>query len=316
MKHRSLFPGTVLVVLAIATQGIGGPPVIGQEALGQEPDAGPKSAKAPEQSFSEFARDKPPTTIGNLGLQLIFSSTDSPIARIQSKMELVRKLAPEWSKGGGDAAQLQSLLHKVSQFGDKHKYVDADKTADQILSLLGARAPRAGKGSQDRHRRDRDRLIAAAKKFNLTGIEDYIGWSVVEPERGSSNWLVYREDAAAIKKAGYQFVPYLWIQSLPVWVKNDSRSVFTSNVANGLETEALSIFAPETLAAYDHFYGEAKRELGDFVDILRIGCPYDYGETSYPAGAANAQFPMKNREGGFWVNEAPARGAFQGDHEE
>ena len=119
------------------------------------------------------------------------------------------------------------------------------------------------------------------------------------------------EDAAAIRKAGLSFVPYVWIQTLPAWVKNDSKYVFASNVSTGLETEALSILAPQTLAAYDRLYGETQREIGDSIDILRIGSPYDFGETSYPAGAANFAFPMKNMESGFWVNEAPARAHFK-----
>jgi hypothetical protein len=281
------------------------------KALGQEPDAKIKPAKPPEQSFSQFPADKPRTTVGNLGLQLIFHSIDSPIARLMSKVQSVQKLGPEWTKRGGDAARLQSLMMKVSQYGDKQNFVEAEKTVDEILSLLGASNISTASASLDSHRQERDALIATAQKFHITGIEDYIGWSVVEPERGKSNWGTYREDAAAIKKAGCKFVAYLWIQTLPKWVRDDSRSVFTGNVATGLETGGLSVFAPETLAAYDHFYGEARRELGDLVDILRIGSPYDYGETSYPAGAANAQFPMKNLQPGFWVNEAPARAHFK-----
>ena len=83
----------------------------------------------------------------------------------------------------------------------------------------------------------------------------------------------------------------MWIQALPKWVKSDSKYVFTGNVVTGLETQALSIFAPETLAAYDHFFGEARRELGDSVDIVRVGSPYDFGETAYPAGAATFSLP-------------------------
>ncbi|MEJ0001499.1 MAG: family 14 glycosylhydrolase [Verrucomicrobiota bacterium] len=274
-------------------------------------DAKPVLRQTSNQSFSEFSPDKPLTTVGNLGLQLIFNSLDSPVARIESKMALIKKLAPGWIKKGGDVAKLQLLMMKVSQDGDRHNFVEAEKIVDQILSLLGATNVSTAKASEDAHREERDVLLADAKKFNLTGIEDYVGWSVVEPEQGKSKWDLYREDAAAIKGAGYRFVPYLWAQVLPKWVKSDSKYVLTSNVVTGLETEDLSIFAPETLEAYDHFYGEAQREMGDYVDMVRVGSPYDYGETSYPAAAANAQFPMKNLEPGFWVNEAPARAHFK-----
>ena len=286
--------------------------VMGFKALGQEPDASkPEPAKQPEQSFAEFSRDKPRITLGNLGLQPILNSTGSPMARIMSKMHLIQKIGPDWIKNGGDAARLQSLSQKVSHFGDKKNFVEAEKAADEILALLGARSTPTANAVEDSHRNERLAFIAAAKKLNLTGIEDYVGWTAVEAEKGKPNWGTYRDDAVAIRKAGFKFVPFLWIQTLPKWVKSESRYVYTSNITTGLETEALSIFAPETLAAYDHFFGDARRELGDLVDILRIGSPYDYGETAYPAAAANAQFPMKNMEPGFWVNEAPARAHFK-----
>jgi len=250
-------------------------------------------------------------TMGDFGLQLIFNSIDSPIGRIKSKLQLVKKLGPEWKKKGGDGAKLQSLMSKVSKYGERHNFVDAEKTLDEILSLLGASYTPADNASKDIHRKERDGFIANAKKLNITGIEEYMGWSVVESEQGKPDWAMYREDATAIKKAGFKLVAYLWAQALPKWVKNDSQYVFTGNVVTGLETEDLSIFAPQTLGFYDHFYGEASRELGGLVDIVRIGSPYDYGECGYPAGAGSSQFPKKNLESGFWVNEAPARAHFR-----
>ena len=279
--------------------------------LGEEPDPGPASARQPEQSFAEFPRDRPRTTIGNLGLQLIFHSVGSPVARIQSKMQLVQKLGPDWMRRGGDPTRLQALMRKVSQHGDRQDFAGAEKTVDEILALIGASDTAAADASEDLHRKERDAFIAEAGTLNVTGIEDYIGWAVVEPERGKSNWRTYREDAVAIKKSGRQFVPFLWIQSLPGWVGKDSGYVFAGNVATGLETGALSIFATETLAAYDHFYGAARRELGDLADIVRIGSPYDFGETCYPTAVASPHFPLKNAEPGFWVNEAPARAHFR-----
>ncbi len=266
----------------------------------------------PSRVFLETGRA---TTFGNLGLQLIFHSVDSPVARIQSKLNAVQKLGPEWAKNGGDAAKLQSLMLKFSRQGDRSDFVGAEKTIDEILSLLGAKDISLADASLEMHRKERESFIADARRLNLTGIEDYVGWAVVEPKRGASNWGTYREDAVAIRKAGVKFVPFLWIQSLPRWVKDDSRTVYTSNVGTGRETGALSIFAPATHEAYERFFGQAKHELGDQVDILRIGSPYDFGEMCYPAAAASAHFPMENLEAGFWVNEAPARAHFKASME-
>jgi len=263
------------------------------------------------RSFAEFAPDKPFMTMGDLGMQLIFHSIDSPIGRIKSKMQLVKTLGPKWAKNGGDVAKLQSLMEKVSQSGKKHKFVEAEKTADEMLALLGASYAPAAHDSVAIHRQERDAFIAHAKQFNITGIEEYMGLSVVEPDRGKSNWGQYREDAVAIKKAGVKLVAYVWAQALPGWMENNSKCVFTGNIAAGLETDDLSVYAPETLEFYDHLFGEASRALGELVDVVRIGSPYDYGECAYPAGSGSWQFPKKNVGSGFWVNEAPARAHFK-----
>jgi hypothetical protein len=269
------------------------------------------TGRSPEPSFSEFSPDKPLFSIGNFGMQLIFTSLDSPIARIKSKLALAKKLIPEWTTRGGDGARVQALMEQVSQYGSKRKISQMEKTVDEILALLGAHYARAENESVDMHRTERNAFIANAKRFNIAGIEEYMGLSVMEPEQGKANWGQYREDAAAIKKAGGKLVAYLWAQALPNWMKHDSKFVFTGNVITGLETENLSIFAAETLGFYDHFFGEASREIGDLVDIVRIGSPYDYGECAYPAGSGSSQLPKKNIGPGFWVNEAPARAHFK-----
>ena len=254
---------------------------------------------------------KPPLTLGNLGMPLIFDSVGSAVGRVESKVRFIQQLAPAWVKNGGDRALLQSSMERIPAYASAHQFAEAEKAADEVLAMLGAKDAPVPNVSKQLHRTQRDSYLATAKTLNVSGIEDYIGWAAVEPERGEPNWEIYREDAAAIRNAGMSFVPYLWIQTLPAWVKTDSKYVFASNVATGLETEALSIFAPETLTAYDRFFGQAQREIGTGIDILRIGSPYDFGETSYPAGAAKFAFPMKNLESGFWVNEAPARAHFK-----
>ena len=262
-------------------------------------------------SFSGFSSQKPPLALGNVGLPIMFRSIDSPIGRIESKLHFIQQLAPEWARKGGDRALLQPMMEKIAGYGSKHRFAEAEKAADEVLALLGAKDMPVPDDSAQLHRQELDKYLATAKTFNVSGIEEYIGWAAAEREQGEPQWDIYREDAAIIRKAGCSFIPYIWIQTLPAWVRTDPKYVFASNVATGLETGALSIFAPETLAAYDRLYGQAKREIGDSIDILRIGSPYDYGECAYPAGAATFAFPMKNMESGFWVNEAPARAHFK-----
>ena len=51
------------------------------DQLKQDAKPAGRTGASPERSFSEFPPDKPLTTVGNLGVQLIFGSMDSPIAR-------------------------------------------------------------------------------------------------------------------------------------------------------------------------------------------------------------------------------------------
>ena len=258
-----------------------------------------------------FSSQRPPLTLGNVGLHLIFHSVDSPVGRVEEKLHFIQQLAREWVQKGGDRTLLQSMMEKISVHASAHQFAEAEKAADDVLAMLGAKDMPVPNVSEQLHRKERESYLVTAKTFHVSGIEEYIGWAAAEPEKGEPKWDIYREDAEAMRNAGYSFVPYLWIQTLPAWVKADPKYVFTSNVSTGLEIQALSIFAPETIDAYDRFFGQAQREIGNYIDILRIGSPYDFGETSYPAGAAKFAFSMKNLESGFWVNEAPARAHFK-----
>jgi hypothetical protein len=129
---------------------------------------------------SARAQDKPYASMGDFGLQLIFNSIDSPIARIKAKIALVKKLPPEWERSGGDAATLQSLMEKVSQYGKKHHFEEAEKTLDEILALIGATFTPADNTVDELHRQERNGFIENGRKFNIAAVEEYVGWSVVE----------------------------------------------------------------------------------------------------------------------------------------
>lgn len=154
-------------------------------------------------------------------------------------------------------------------------------------------------------------MLKIAKALGVTGIEYYVSWGFAEPEEGKWDWSIYKQDARKVKESGYQYIPYVWIQNLPRWVRNNPAYPRASNVDTGLETDSLSIFADKTREAYDQFFAAFAQELGTEVDILRVGTPYDYGETAYPAGAASRTFPLKNEAQGFWVNEPDARANFK-----
>lgn len=163
-------------------------------------------------------------------------------------------------------------------------------------------------------------ILNNAASFGLQGVQYYLGWGVVEPSQGQWDWSQTILDAQAIKAQGLEFIPYGWVQNQPKWVHwtdPNNPGVFNPaytramNVDNGLETDALSIYAPETKAAYDLYYSNLKANVGAYIDKLRFASPYDYGESAYPNGGADASFPMINSAAAFWVGEAPARAHFQ-----
>jgi hypothetical protein len=154
-------------------------------------------------------------------------------------------------------------------------------------------------------------MLKSAKEYGVTGIEYYVGWGFAEPEEGKWDWSIYKRDARRIKESGYQYIPLVWVQILPRWVRNNPAYPRASNVDTGLDTESLSIFADKTREAYDRVFAAFAKELGTEVDILRVGTPQEFGETAYPEGNAGFAFPSKNNGPGIWVNEPDARAHFK-----
>lgn len=175
-------------------------------------------------------------------------------------------------------------------------------------------SPLLGQGvdaSQAAHKRELAQIIQDAKTVDAQKIEDYLGWAVVEPKEGQWKWDTYKENARAITSNGFKYVPFVWMQNLPHWVRYNTSFPHSSCIEHGKDSEALSIFSPKTVEFYDRFFAETKKELGSQIDILRIGTPNDFGETTYPVGNATFAFPDKHLHPGFWVNELNARHSFQ-----
>ena len=71
------------------------------------------------------------------------------------------------------------------------------------------------------------------------------------------------------------------------------------------------MFSPKTVEAYDRVFTQLKAALGPQIDALRIGSPYDYGETHYPAGDSNRAFPDAHMHQGWWAGEPEAKEHFR-----
>lgn len=161
------------------------------------------------------------------------------------------------------------------------------------------------------HRAELATIIDEAGEVGAGRIEDYVGWAVVEPKKGRWKWQVYRDNARAIHGSGLGYVPFVWIQNLPRWVRDDPSYTRARCVEHGLECEALSVFSPKTIAFYDRFFAQMARRFGEQIDLLRVGAPNDFGEASYPVGVATFAFPDRHIHPGFWVDEPEAHAEFR-----
>ena len=159
--------------------------------------------------------------------------------------------------------------------------------------------------------RERGAFLQRARAAGADGVEDYIGWAVVETKPGQWDWSLYQENAREIRKAGLKYVPYVWVQNLPSWVRHGADYRFATCLEHGKTTEALSIFSPKTVEAYDRVFAQLKAALGTQIDALRIGSPSDYGETHYPAGNASQAFPVAHIHMGWWAQEPEAQQHFR-----
>ena len=116
-------------------------------------------------------------------------------------------------------------------------------------------------------------MIQRARAAGADGVEDYIGWAVVETEARSMGLEPLQENAREIRKAGLKYVPYVWVQNLPSWVRHGADYRFATCLEHGKASEYLSVFSPKTVEAYDRVFAQLKAALGTQIDALRIGSP-------------------------------------------
>jgi hypothetical protein len=270
-----------------------------------------------EKTTGQTVKQNVRFTVGNTSVPLLLEIWGSPMLKAMQKAHSVDQLVQAWTQRGGDTSKLAPLLQKRESVDREHNPAKLDKVLDEILAVvrpggepLPAISAFDAHGDELRHFLDQTDQYAQ-DAFRIQGIEDYLGWGVVEQEEGKWNWDVYKENARTIKQRGYLYIVYSWIQNLPRWVRGNPDYPMAGLVETGLDTEALTIFAPQTWDIYDQFYGEMKKALGDAIDLIRYSSPYDYGEVAYPAQASEWAFPMKNLKSGFWVNDKYARAHFK-----
>jgi hypothetical protein len=248
--------------------------------------------------------------VGNLSVDLLADAWGSPIVELKRKSNRLQELLAKAQINGPQRAEVESLGGRLGQLMSAQRFEDASRVLDRMLSIAGHQGdlPRFDRGAG--LAAERRALIQRARAEGANGVEDYIGWAVVEPKPGQWDWSAYQENAREIRKAGLKYVPYVWVQNLPSWVRQGADHRFATCLEHEKPSEYLSVFSPKTVEAYDRIFAQLKAALGTQIDALRIGSPCDYGETHYPAGAASRAFPVAHTHMGWWAGEPEARQHF------
>jgi len=250
-------------------------------------------------------------TVGNLSVPLLARAWGSPIVELMRKSGRLQELMPTARMAGPEKVELQSLTGQLSRLMNAQRFEEASRTLDRMLVLVGQRGALPEGDPRADLARERNTMMQRARAAGADGVEDYIGWAVVETKPDQWDWSLYQENARAIRKAGLKYIPYVWVQNLPSWVRRGADYRFATCLEHGNASEALSVFSPKTVEAYDRVFAQLKSALGPQIDALRIGSPYDYGETHYPAGDANQAFPNAHMHQGWWAGEPEAKQHFR-----
>jgi hypothetical protein len=307
MHGRWVGPSLWLVMLLAGSPGLGG--VRGQAVKGGQPTA---EARDNERRVTTATSDPGSVwyTVGNLSVDLLARAWGSPIVELMHKSNRLQELLPKARIAGPELAELESLRGRLTQLVNGQRFEEAGRALDRMLAIVGHRGdlPAYDRGAD--LARERSALLRRARAEGADGVEDYVGWAVVETKPGQWDWSPYQENAREIRKAGLKYVPYVWVQNLPSWVRHGADARFATCLEHGKASEFLSVFSPKTVEAYDRIFAQVKGALGAQIDALRIGSPCDYGETHYPAGAASQAFPVAHTHMGWWVGEPEAHGHF------
>ncbi|MGO8751164.1 MAG: family 14 glycosylhydrolase [Thermoguttaceae bacterium] len=249
-------------------------------------------------------------TVGNLSVDLLARAWGSPIVDLGRKSNRFQQLLPKAQINVLERGEIGLLGGRLPQLMNTQRYEEAGRTLDRMLAIVGQRGDLPKYDREAETARERRAFLERACAAGADGVEDYIGWGVVEPKPGQWDWSVYQENAREVRKAGLKYVPSVWVQNLPSWVRRSADYRFATCLEHGKASEFLSVFSPKTVEAYDRVFAQVKAALGPQIDALRIGSPCDYGETHYPGGAANQAFPVAHTHLGWWVGEPEARQHF------
>ncbi len=150
------------------------------------------------------------------------------------------------------------------------------------------------------------------KKKGLVAFEDYVAWGAVEREPGKWDWRQHDAVCDAIKKAGLEYVVYVWAHLPPAWMLGSKDFTPMRCVEHKRDSNYFSIFDPRTLEHYDTFYRELHSHFGEKIDAIYACILGPYGEGNYPLNASAWVINLGHcHDEGYWCADPYAVNAFQ-----
>jgi hypothetical protein len=178
----------LVVLLMFESPGLG-------RVLGQEAKDGPPTAKARDQERRITRGLSDPGsvwyTVGNLSVDLLARAWGSPIVELKRKSNRLHELLPKAQITGPERAELASLGGRLTQLMNSQRFEEAGRVLDRMLALVGHRGDLPKENPGVDLARERRALMQRAGAVGADGVEDYIGWAVVEPKPGQWDWSPY-----------------------------------------------------------------------------------------------------------------------------
>lgn len=183
-----------------------------------------------------------------------------------------------------------------------------------LVPLLDAWGSPVGRENLKSGKEEAEAFVADCRRLGADAAEGMVAWAVTEPQEGVFDFSGYRDIARRLHAEGLGYVAFAWPQYPPRWARGDPSAYERARCReHGEEIDFMSIFSDATVERYDRFLGALAAHMGEDIDELRVGSPYDFGETCYPSGMAAQLLPLRHAHGGFWCAEPSALTKWKSD---
>ncbi len=145
------------------------------------------------------------------------------------------------------------------------------------------------------------------KGVGVSAVCDYIGLCLVEKDCNEWDWSIYDKNERVLHENGLRYNVFCWLHFPPKWLPYTPYKC----VEHNQPVKQMSLWAPQTLNAYDRFYRELAAHFGDKIDFIRLATPSEYGEIGYPNGMTNWLVKQEHVHPGYWCNDYYAREDFR-----